>query len=207
MNQSSNYKWKLGMFMILGLSLFIIGIYFIGKNKNMFGSTFGLNTKFRNVSGLKVGNNVRFSGINIGTVERIEFLSDSAVAVHLIIKEEVQKYLKIDAIASIGSDGLMGDKVLTISPGSSSNQIIKDNATIASVKAVEMEDIMKSVKVSVDNAVIITNQLAELMWRAESESGFCQCMIKYYSTIRHRYNVETERAELARLLESVSRNG
>ncbi len=171
MNQSSNYKWKLGMFMILGLSLFIIGIYFIGKNKNMFGSTFGLNTKFRNVSGLKVGNNVRFSGINIGTVERIEFLSDSAVAVHLIIKEEVQKYLKIDAIASIGSDGLMGDKVLTISPGSSSNKIIKDNATIASVKAVEMEDIMKSVKVSVDNAVIITNQLAEFTVNINNKQG------------------------------------
>ena len=140
---------------------FIIGIYFIGKNKNLFGSTFQLKTQFKNVSGLKVGNNVRFSGINIGTVDRIEFISDSAVAVHLIIKEEVQKYLKTDAIASIGSDGLMGDKVLTISPGSSSNEIIKDNATLASAKAVEMEDIMKSVKMSVDNVVIITNQLAK----------------------------------------------
>lgn len=172
MNQSSNYKWKLGMFMIIGLLLFIIGIYFIGKNKNMFGSTFELKTKFKNVGGLKVGNNVRFSGINIGTVDRIEFLSDSAVAVHLIIKTEVQKYLKTDAIANIGSDGLMGDKVLTISPGSSSNEIIKDNATITSVKAVEMEDIMKSVKMSVDNAVIITHELAEFTVNINNKQGF-----------------------------------
>jgi phospholipid/cholesterol/gamma-HCH transport system substrate-binding protein len=171
MNQSSNYRWKLGMFMILGLLLFVIGIYYIGKNKNMFGSTFALNTKFRNVSGLNVGNNVRFSGINIGTVDRIEFLSDSAVAVHLIIKKEVQQYLKTDAIASIGSDGLMGDKVLTIAPGSSSNQILKDNATISSVKSVEMEDIMKSIKMSVDNAVIITNQLAQFSAKINNSNG------------------------------------
>lgn len=171
MKQNSNYKWKLGMFMIIGISLFVIAIYFIGKNKNMFGATFALNTKFSNVSGLKVGNNVRFSGINIGTVERIEFISDSAVSVHLIIKEEVQKYLKTDAVASIGSDGLMGDKVLTITPGNSSNEIIKDNATIASVKAIEMEDIMKGVKKSVDNAAIITDQLAEFTININNKQG------------------------------------
>lgn len=158
--------------MIMGLLLFSIGIYFIGKNKNMFGSTFELKTQFKNVSGLKVGNNVRFSGINIGTVNSIEFISDSAVAVHLIIKKEVQKYLKTDAVASIGSDGLMGDKVLTISSGSSSNEIIKDNATIASVKAIEMEDIMKSVKTSVDNVVIITHELAKFTGNINNKQGF-----------------------------------
>jgi phospholipid/cholesterol/gamma-HCH transport system substrate-binding protein len=171
MKQSSNYKWKLGMFTIVGLLLFIIAIYYIGKNKNMFGDTFALNTKFKNVGGLKVGNNVRFSGINIGTVDRIEFLSDSAVSVHLIIKEEVQKYIKIDAVASIGSDGLMGDKVLAISPGSSSNEIIKDNATIASIKAVEMEDLMKGLQKSVDNAGIITSQLAIFTNKMNNNNG------------------------------------
>ena len=160
MKQSSNYKWKLGLFTIVGLLLFFVSIYLIGKNKNMFGSTFSLNTKFKNVDGLKVGNTVRFSGINIGTVDRIEFISDSVVAVHVIIKEEVQQYIKIDAIASIGSDGLMGDKVLAISPGRSSNEIIKDNASISSTKAVEMEDLMKGLQKSVVNAEVITNELA-----------------------------------------------
>ncbi len=177
MNQSSSYKWKLGMFTIVGLSLLFITIYFIGKNKNMFGSTFGLTTQFRNVSGLKVGNNVRFSGINIGTVDRIEFLSDSSVSVHLIIKEEVQKFLKTNAIASIGSDGLMGDKVLTISPGNSSNEIIKNNATIASAKAIEMEDIMKSVKMSVDNAVVITDELAKFTVNINNKEGVLSKLI------------------------------
>ena len=171
MTKNSNYIWKLGMFVILGLALFMITIYFIGNNKNLFSATFQLKTHFKNVSGLKEGNNVRFSGINVGTVKAIEFISDSAVVVNLIINEEVQKYIKTDAIASIGSDGLMGDKVLTISPGSASNTIVKDNDLIKSIKSVEIEDIMKSVKLTADNAGIITHQLAMFTYKMNNNNG------------------------------------
>jgi len=171
MKKSSNYTWKLGMFVLFGIALFIAAIYFIGKNKNLFASTFHLKAQFKNVSGLKIGNNVRFSGINIGTVKNIEFVSDSAVVVDLIIKEEVQQYIKTDAIASIGSDGLMGDKVLTISPGTSSNAIVKDNASIASTAAVELEDLMKGLRKSVDNAQIITLQLSEFSLKINKGKG------------------------------------
>ncbi len=159
------------MFVLLGITLFIITIYFIGKNKNLFASTFHIKSQFKNVSGLKIGNNVRFSGINIGTVKNIEFVSDSAVMVDLIIKEEVQKYIKKDAIASIGSDGLMGDKVLTISPGTSSVEIIKDNGTIVSSKAIELEDLMKGLQKSVNNAGKITDELATFTSKMNNNNG------------------------------------
>lgn len=159
------------MFVILGLTLFVVTIYFIGKNKNLFASTFHLKSQFKNVSGLKIGNNVRFSGINIGTVKNIEFVSDSSVVVDLIIKEEVQKYIKIDAVSSIGSDGLMGDKVLTISPGTASNKIVSDNTMIKSVKAVEIEDLMIGLQKSVDNAEIITTQLAKFTTKMNNNKG------------------------------------
>jgi phospholipid/cholesterol/gamma-HCH transport system substrate-binding protein len=171
MKKSSNYIWKLGMFVLLGLTLFVVTIYFIGKNKNLFADTFHLKSQFKNVSGLKVGNNVRFSGINIGTVKNIEFLSDSAVVVDLIIKEEIQQFIKQDATASIGSDGLMGDKVLTISPGTASNKIVKNNATIKSTTAVELEDLMIGLRKSVDNAEIITMQLSEFSLKINKGKG------------------------------------
>ena len=171
MTQNSNYIWKLGMFIIIGVILFMVSIYFIGNNKNLFSSTFQLKSHFKNVSGLKEGNNVRFSGINIGTVAGIEFISDSSVVVNLVIKQEVQKYIKTDAIASIGSDGLMGDKVLTISPGTSSNKMVSDNATIRSFKAVDMEDLMKGLNKSVDNAQIITAQLSEFSTKINKGKG------------------------------------
>ncbi len=177
MLKKSTYIWKLGMFVIIGMILFMVGIYIIGSNKNLFGETFHLKANFNNVSGLKVGNNVRFSGINIGSVKAIEFVSDTSVVVLVVIKEEVQKYIKTDAMASIGSDGLMGDKVLTISPGSKSRVIVKNNATIASTKAIEMEDIMQSVKVSVDNAQVITYELAEFTSKMNNENSMLSKLV------------------------------
>jgi len=171
MNKDTGSNWKLGMFVIVGLILFILTIYFVGKQQNLFGSTFHLKSKFKTVSGLKTGNNVRFSGINVGTISEIQLETDSSVVVDIIVERDVQKYIKTDAIASIGSDGLMGDKVLTISPGTVSNKVIADNAFIASKSAVEMEDLMKSVKTSVDNAGIITAQLAQFTYKMNNGEG------------------------------------
>lgn len=171
MNKDTGSNWKLGMFVIIGLILFVITIYFVGKQQNLFGNTFNLKSKFKTVSGLKVGNNVRFSGINVGTVSEIEIINDSTVLVVLLMEEDVQKYIKKDAMASIGSDGLMGDKVMTISPGMTSNETVKDNDMIKSKSAVEMEDLMKSVKTSVDNAGLITTQLATFTYNMNNGDG------------------------------------
>ncbi|OYU79751.1 MAG: organic solvent ABC transporter substrate-binding protein [Flavobacterium sp. BFFFF1] len=169
--KSSNYTWKLGMFVIMGLAAFFITIYFIGKSQNLFGSTFYLKSQFKNVSGLKVGNNVLLSGIDIGTVKDIQFVSDSAVVVGMTIRSEIQQYIKSDAMTSIGSDGLMGDKVVTISPGSASDKMIQDHATIASVEAIEIQDLMSGLKKSVDNAEIITKQLSEFSYKINNGKG------------------------------------
>ena len=171
MNKDAESNWKLGMFVTGGLILFILIIYFIGKQQNLFGSNFQLKSKFKTVSGLKVGNNVRFSGINVGTVSEIALVNDSSVVVILTIQEEVQKFIKADARASIGSDGLVGDKVLTIFPGTSSNEIIKNDAFIKSTSPIEMEDLMKSVKTIVDNAEIITGQLAQFTYNMNNGKG------------------------------------
>jgi phospholipid/cholesterol/gamma-HCH transport system substrate-binding protein len=160
MDKQSGYTWKLGMFVTIGLLLFIMAIYFIGKQKNLFGSTFNITSNFRTVSGLEVGNNVRFSGINIGTVEEIRLVNDSSVVVSMVIKDDVREFIKTDARTSIGSDGLMGDKVLTISPGVKSQKAIENGGQLASLKGIEMNDIMKSVKKSMDNVGVISEELA-----------------------------------------------
>ncbi|MCL6460654.1 MAG: MCE family protein [Flavobacterium micromati] len=171
MKQETGYQWKLGMFVIIGLVLFVGTIYFIGKQKNLFGSTFELNSKFKSVNGLEVGNNVRLSGINIGTVDGIEFLTDSSVVIKLVIKDEVRKFIKKDAIASISSDGLMGDKVLTISAGKISKIVVEDNDNIVSKESVEMDDLLVSVKKSVDNAAIISTELATFSYNMNNGNG------------------------------------
>ncbi|MES2891707.1 MAG: MlaD family protein [Bacteroidota bacterium] len=171
MKNEAGFTWKLGMFVVVGLILFIAAIYIVGKQKNFFGSTFKVRTQFANVSGLKVGNNVRFSGINVGTVDDIQLVTDTTVAVLLVIKEDVQPFIKSDATATIGSDGLMGDRVLTINAGSAHAAAIKDNGFIKSLSSVEMEDLMASVKTSLDNAGLITGELASFTHKMNNNNG------------------------------------
>lgn len=208
MTKESGFTWKLGMFVIVGLSLFVLTVYFVGKQKNLFGNTFRLKANFKTVSGLKVGNNVRFSGINVGTVDEIALVTDTSVLVELVIKKDVQQFIKSDASASIGSDGLMGDKVLTISPGTMSNSAVKNNSVIASKNAIEMEDIMNSVKTSVDNAGIITNQLAEFTSKMNNGKGALSKLItdeEFSKSLKGTLtNLQTSSKDFARFTSKMS---
>ena len=171
MKKESTSTSKLGMFIMIGLLLFIGTIYFIGKQKNLFGDSCRLKSQFRNVSGLKVGNDVRFSGINVGTVEAIELLSDSSVIVEMVIKKEIQPFIKINAKASISSDGLMGDKIVIISPGGYCKDAIKENGQIASKNPVEVEEIMGSMKKSLDNIALISKDLSIFSRKISAGNG------------------------------------
>ena len=86
-NKKSN-NIRLGLFVSLGLFLLIAAIYYIGKKQQMFSNTFRISGIFKDISGLEVGNNVRFSGINIGVIENIEMIADTAVRVDLVLEEK-----------------------------------------------------------------------------------------------------------------------
>src|SRR5436189_6110547 len=120
------FKVRLGLFIAGGLALFLVAIFIIGRQKNLFNPVFGLSTTFYNISGLQVGNNIRFSGINVGTVDNIQIINDSTVRVDMLLKKNVQQFIKADCEASIGSEGIIGDKVLIISQGSSEAPMAKD---------------------------------------------------------------------------------
>ena len=106
MKKESGYKIKLGIFVTIGIAMFIGGIYFIGETKKLFSSTFRVSALFNNINGLQVGNNVRFAGIDVGTVEGIRIINDSSVQVDMVIVSvTTQQFIKKDAKAIIGSDG------------------------------------------------------------------------------------------------------
>ena len=119
MNKETNQNIRLGIFVIAGLLLLITGLYFIGSNRNIFGKTFTLYAKFHNVSGLQTGNNVRYSGIDVGTVEKIEIINDTTIRIQMLLKADLKKIIRKNALATLGTDGLMGDKLINIDPVSS----------------------------------------------------------------------------------------
>jgi len=168
---TTKFKVRLGLFIAGGLMIFIVTVFIIGRQKNLFVPVYKLTTTFYNVSGLQVGNNIRFSGINVGTVDNIKIINDSTVQVDMLIQKYVQKFIKTDCEAAIGSAGLIGDRILIITQGSSNASLAKDGQQIESKEPVEPDAIMSSLQVTADNAAIVSLQLAEIMTKVNSGSG------------------------------------
>lgn len=164
-------KIKLGMFITLGIAVFVLAIYFIGERQQLFRNTFRLSGVFKDVAGLQAGNNVRLSGINVGTVENISLVSDTSVRVDIIIDESTRKFIKKDAVATIGSEGLMGNKVLIINPGTGGKKVIENNDVIKTSMPIDIDDVLMSLKKTIDNTSNITSDLSLVTNNIQSGKG------------------------------------
>jgi len=178
MPKEKNYKWKLGFFSVAALIIAIAAIYYIGKQKNKFGSVLHISARFSSVSGLKIGSNVRLSGIDVGTVDGISLVTDTSAEVQMIIQKKAQKFIKKDAKASISSEGLMGDKVIAIAAGTAGQTPVVDGDTIGAFRPIETDQIMASLKTSADNAAIITSNLADISSRINNGKGALGKLLK-----------------------------
>ncbi len=168
---TQKFKFRLGLFVAGGLAIFILAIFIIGKQKNLFNPVFKLTSNFHNISGLQVGNKIRFSGINVGTVDNIRIINDSTVRIDMLIKKDVWQFIKADCSVAIASEGIIGDKLLIISQGSSDEDLAKEGQQLQSTEPVETDAIMKSLRTTGENAEVITKQLAEIMTKINKGDG------------------------------------
>ena len=165
-------RTKIGLFTFIGLLLLIAAVFFIGNQKSLFSSTFKLNGVFKNVSGLMVGNNVRFAGINVGVVDDIQIINDTAVRVIVNIDNDVKKFVKKDARMSIGSDGLMGDKLVIIMPGAPETvEMIKGNDQVGVVNPVDMDKIIAKLTGIANNTGTLIDNLSQIAAKVNSGQG------------------------------------
>ncbi len=169
--KNQGFKVRLGLFIIVGITLFLLAIFIIGKQKNLFDPVFKLSSKFQNVSGLQVGSAIRFSGINVGTVDNIEIINDSMVKVDMLLKKDVQKFIRADSKAGIGSEGLIGDKLIVISQGNPKSAIAKDGQLITSQEPIETDAIMRSLETTVGNAAVATSEIGEILQKVNRGEG------------------------------------
>jgi len=171
MEKAGKNEVKLGIFVSICVALFIAGIYFVGKRQQLFSNTFQISGIFSDISGLQVGNNVRFSGINVGIISGINQVTDSTVSVDMLIVEHARKFMKKNAIAVIGSDGLMGNKIVSIIPGTPGEKELNDNDIIKTTQPVTIDDIMLKLKITADNAANITSDLSAMTLNIREGKG------------------------------------
>ncbi len=163
MKKTTGNNVRLGLFISITIALFVVGIYFVGDRQQLFSRSFHIYGIFKNIDGLQVGNNVRFSGINIGVIGGIHQLSDTSVSVRFVVNESSRKFIKKNVSAVIGTDGLMGNKVVSLIPGSAGQPEISNNDIIATIRPVSMDEIMCKIKITADNAASISTDMAAIM--------------------------------------------
>jgi len=162
MEKTTTEKIRLGLFVITGLTFFVLAIYFIGNKQQMFGKTNQLMAVFDNVGGLQLGNNVRFSGINVGTVRGIEIINDTTINVEMQIDKKIFPFIKKDAIATIGSDGLVGSVIINIIPGKGNAAQVIPGDVIKSNKRVRTDDMLNTLNTTNQNAAQLTADLLKI---------------------------------------------
>ena len=170
MKKNTGNKIRLGVFITVGLLIFIMTIYYIGQKQWLFTSTISVTAYFEDVTGLEVGNKVRFTGINVGSVDDISIVSDTSARVEMILDKKAIKYIKKDAIAIIGSEGLMGSKVVNIGPGTGT-QTIADKDVLKTVAPPSIDAIMAKLEVTSENAAFITDDLAAITLNIRTGKG------------------------------------
>jgi phospholipid/cholesterol/gamma-HCH transport system substrate-binding protein len=171
MTDKKNRAIRVGLFIFLSFILFVGAILILGRKRNMFQPTIRISTVFRDVRGLKIGNNVRFTGIEVGAVVGISILSDTAVVVELSMDKSVIPYIKKDSKATIGTEGLMGSKIVIILPGTSGVGSIKAGDQLAALDPVEIDDIVKEIKTSSEKISEVANNLIEITEKINRGDG------------------------------------
>ncbi len=162
---------QLGFFVIAGTLFLIIGLYMIGNNRNLFDRTITIHATFVNVNGLMSGNSVRFSGIDVGTVKSVQIISDTSVKVTMVIHRNVQKFIKKTSVASVGTDGLMGNRLVNIATGSSFGDPVEEGDMLMSYRAVETDAMIRILNRTNMNLADITEDLKKITQKLNNSKG------------------------------------
>jgi phospholipid/cholesterol/gamma-HCH transport system substrate-binding protein len=162
---------KLGVFVIAGIGVLILLLYVIGKNQNLFGKTFVLKARFENVHGLMRGNNIRFGGIDAGTVGSVDVLNDTTFEVTLLVKTKFKKHIHNNATVNITTDGLMGNRLINIIPSKKTAPLVKEGDILFSAKSLDTDEMLEVLGNTNSDIAFIAKQLKQTVQRVNDSKA------------------------------------
>jgi phospholipid/cholesterol/gamma-HCH transport system substrate-binding protein len=167
--QTQNFV-KLGLFVLAGLALLILTLFLLGKNRRLFGGDLEVKTHFKAVNGLVAGNNVRYAGIDVGSVRAVELLNDTVVEVTLSLDRGMDTRLRANAVASLGTDGLIGDRVINLGPGAGPAPFVQPGALLPSAEEIDAEKMLRTLYRTNDNLALISQELLVTLHRVNNSA-------------------------------------
>lgn len=147
-----------GIFVIAGIAILLALVFIIGGKDNTFEKTFTVNAVFDDVGGLAKGSNVWYSGVKIGIVKKVSFV-EHGVLVNFSIEEDVQKKIRTDTRVKLGSDGLIGNKIVVLYGGTAAAPEVQQGNTLQVDNGIGTEEMMATLQSNNKNLLDITNDL------------------------------------------------
>jgi phospholipid/cholesterol/gamma-HCH transport system substrate-binding protein len=171
---------RLGAFIIATFAILVVGIFIIGSKQYLFSSTYQLKAQFDNVVGLDAGCDVRIGGVHSGTVRNIllPHKPGEKVTVVMDLGKSTHEIIKQDSVASIETEGLLGNQYMAISFGSVGRANVQDGDIIASQPPLEMSALLKktsgildSSQQAIENATQATANLKSISAKIDGGQG------------------------------------
>lgn len=210
--------WRVGLLLLIALALLAVGIFLIGEQGNLFVRKNRYEIYFATVGGLNTGNPVQLDGVEVGTVRRIVLPTDassSKIQVTVEVDERYTERIREDSLARIKTLGLLGDKFVEITTGSTDAEIIPPEGVIPAAPPTNVDRLIASGEDVMDNVVQISADLRDVLHRmeqgegllgeltTESETGrrMTDAVIETMESIqRVAENIETSDGTLSRLI-------
>jgi phospholipid/cholesterol/gamma-HCH transport system substrate-binding protein len=171
MTIKNNKPVIVGIFILLGILILVAAIFTLGGQKKTFVKSFTIHAVFDDVSGLLKGGNIWFSGVKVGTVKKISFYGKSQVQVTMSIENDAESYIHKDAKAKIGTDGLIGNKIIIIYGGDSTLPQVEKNDFLSVEKALTTDDMLATLQANNKNLLHITNDFKSISKKIDSGNG------------------------------------
>ena len=141
-----------GAFVVGGLLLFAVGLFLIGDRRMLFSDTFEVYAEFTQIAGLQNGAKVRVAGMDAGEVESIHIPASPSAKfrVKLRVREDLHGLLRLDSVATIQNDGLVGNKFIQVDPGTDQSPSVPDRGTIQSREPFDLAETLQKMSDAVD---------------------------------------------------------
>ncbi|TLX74663.1 MCE family protein [Labilibacter sediminis] len=162
MQKTTSQKIKLGIMVISGVLLFTLAVYLIGDRQSLFQKNIEISSVFKSVRGLRLGDNVRYLGIDAGNVKDIEMINDTSIRIIMKLDVKTKKYIKKSAVAKISTDGLVGDMVVNIEPGIGSSKMIEDKDEIQAFDPIGTAEMLSTLSETNKNAAMLTAGILQI---------------------------------------------
>lgn len=197
-----------GIFIALGIVIFVVGIFTLGSNQKTFGGGIQISSVFDDVAGLKKGGAVWFSGVKVGTINNIRFKGVSQVDVHMTIDKSLQPYIHRNAGVRISSDGLIGNKIIVIDGGSPQAPPVQDGDVLQAEKLLSTDDITKTLQQNNLNILAITTDFKKVSKQIAEGKGMIGALmsdtvlaIKFRTIVQNLNNTTAATTRMANELD------